>query len=1034
MAEIGALEVATQNRLLDLFQKDLGYVYMGNLEDKPDNSNIDETLLREYLVSCNKYNEKQINQTVLTLRTETNNYGKDLYEANKEIYSLLCYGVNVTNNVGENNTYVYLIDWENPMANNFYIAEEVTVFGVKERRPDLIIYVNGIALAVIELKRSKVSVHDGIRQNIRNQQDNEIHRFFTTIQLLFAGNDTEGLHYGVIKTPEKFWLRWKEENPKGERELDYSCKKFFDKTRFLEFIQDMIIFDAGIKKAARPNQYFALKAAQPRVKSKKSGIIWHSQGSGKSLTMIWLAKWIRRTIGGNSRVVIITDRDELDRQIENGFKNTQEQIIRSRTRRELIELLNQDSPWLISTLIHKFGVKNDEDTIKIGDKKANVFIQDYLKQIEDMLPKDFEPKGNFYVFVDECHRTQGGRLHEAMKKIMGDNVMIIGFTGTPLFKEDKKTSEQTFGTIIHSYKFNEAVEDKVILDLRYEARDIEQRLADENKFDTWFETKTQGLSTTAKELLKERWVRLENIFSSRERIQRIVKDICYDMDMKLALKGGYGNAILVAGSIYQACKYYEEFEKTQLKGYCALVTSYEPYGDNNPEDIRTDGDEEKVFKNYVTNKLLGGRFSNTKDYEQWAKNKFINEPGGLKLMIVVDKLLTGFDAPSATYLYIDKQMRDHNLFQAICRVNRVDKEEKEYGYIIDYQDLFGAITDSINTYTGGAFENYEEEDIEGLLLDRLENAKKDLDDALDKVNYILEVVPQNNQEDYFAYFVYKETTPIEEQEKEAEENAQKRVKLYKLVNNLVNRYIAIATEMIKAGYSEQEAREIKIKVDYYNDLKDEIKLKSGDKLDLKLYDPAMRKLLDDYIRADDSKLLINMEDISFLDIIYNEGEEAINKLPNNIKTSEKAVAELLVANMRQMVNSERPTNPKYFNKLSLLINELLNELKDGKIKYKDLIGKLIDHIRDAKNINTPNFPTSINTIGLKSLYMNLNNNEDLAIKVHNAVIKSAENDFRDSRTPLKLRKVKIAVSEALGDYSADNLDEIMKIIIAQREY
>ncbi|HBN04275.1 MAG TPA: restriction endonuclease subunit R, partial [Bacteroidales bacterium] len=248
MAEIGALEVVTQNRLVNLFQKDLGYIYIGNLEDRTDNSNINETLLREYLVS-KKYNENQINQAIRQLLLEANNQGKDLYEANKEIYGLLRYGINVSNEVGEHRSYVNLIDWHNPMANNFYIAEEVTIFGNKERRPDLVIYVNGIALGVIELKRSKVSVHEGIRQNIRNQQDNEIHRFFTTIQLIFAGSDSEGLYYGVIKTPEKFWLRWKEENPQGENELDYNCKNFFDKTRFLEFIQDMIIFDAGIKKA-----------------------------------------------------------------------------------------------------------------------------------------------------------------------------------------------------------------------------------------------------------------------------------------------------------------------------------------------------------------------------------------------------------------------------------------------------------------------------------------------------------------------------------------------------------------------------------------------------------------------------------------------------------------------------------------------------------------------------------------------------------------------------------------------------------------
>ncbi|HBN04383.1 MAG TPA: restriction endonuclease subunit R, partial [Bacteroidales bacterium] len=210
--------------------------------------------------------------------------------------------------------------------------------------------------------------------------------------------------------------------------------------------------------------------------------------------------------------------------------------------------------------------------------------------------------------------------------------------------------------------------------------------------------------------------------------------------------------------------------------------------------------------------------------------------------------------------------------------------------------------------------------------------------------------------------------------------------------------------------------------------------KSGDKLDLKLYDPAMRKLLDDYVRAEDSQLLIDMEDISFLDIIYKEGEEGLNKLPKSIKTSEKAVAEILVANMRQIVNSERPTNPIYFDKLSTLINELLEELKNGKIEYKYLIKKLIEHIRDAKNTVNPDLPPSINTNGLRALYMNLNNNEELALKVHNAVKENAETDFRDSRIPLRMRRVRFAVSDALGEYSDKYLEDIMKIIYAQKEY
>ncbi len=620
------------------------------------------------------------------------------------MYGLLRYGVNVSGEASENKKYVHLIDWKNPLANDFYIAEEVTVKGRNTKRPDLVIYVNGIAIAVIELKRSTVSVHHGIRQNLDNQTDEFIPQFFTTVQLVCAGNDTEGLHYGVIETKEKFWLRWKEPNPAVANELDRSVLQFFDKNRLLEFIHEYLIFDGGIKKAARPNQYFAIQAALPRIRAKESGIIWHSQGSGKSLTMIWLAKWIRENVN-DARVVVITDRDELDEQIETGFKGVDESIARAKSGALLISMLDEANPWLICTLIHKFGNKTDSDLPEVGIKKASISLELYLKEVQEKLPQNFKPKGNIYVFVDECHRTQGGMLHEAMKAIMGEDVMLIGFTGTPLLKTDKKNSLETFGTYIHTYKFDEAVDDRVILDLRYEARDVPQYLGNKNKIDEWFENRTGGLSNVAKALLKDRWARMEKLFSSKERMQRIVADICQDMDTRRPLQCGYGNAMQVSDSIYQACRYWELFQDTDLKGHCAVVTSYEANASDIKDEATGAGDTEEKVKYEITKRMMGDK--TPEQFEKWAKKEFIDHPASMKLLIVVDKLLTGFDAPAATYLYIDKTMRDHNLFQAICRVNRVDSEEKDFGYIIDYQDLFGNIRTAIEDYTSEAFDGYE---------------------------------------------------------------------------------------------------------------------------------------------------------------------------------------------------------------------------------------------------------------------------------------------------------------------------------------
>ena len=1040
---IGAKERVTQNRLIGLFRCVLKYNYLGNWEKREGNSNVDEEYLTAYLARRG-YTDKEIRSAIAKFKQAAGSLGGGLYNANKEVYTLLRYGVNVQAEVTEKKKMVHLIDWANPRENDFQIAEEVTIHGASDRRPDLVVYVNGIALAVIELKRSTVSAHEGIRQNIRNQQDGYIPRFFTTIQLLFAGNDTEGLHYGVIKTPEKFWLRWKE--PCGEpcakphftaeeypNELDRSVLQFFEPARLLEYIHDFIIFDGGVKKAARPNQYFAIKAAQPRVRNKQNGIIWHSQGSGKSLTMVWLAQWIREN-EEDARVVIITDRDELDKQIENGFKDAGEQIKRATSGDKLIGMLNAAEPWLICSLIHKFGNKNDGDTISVGGKKATKSLDLYLEELAKSLPADFRAKGNIYVFIDECHRTQGGMLHEAMKHIMGNDVMLIGFTGTPLLHTDKKKSIETFGSYIHSYKFNEAVEDGVILDLRYEARNVEQYLGKREKIDEWFDAKTKGLSSVARAALKERWAKMEKLFSSKERIDRIVADICQDMSTKRALSGSYGNAMLVADSIYQACRYWEVFQSTELKGHCAVVTSYDASTASVKDEYQGDGETEDLTKYEIYQKMIGDQTA--EQFEAWAKQKFIDHPGDMKLLIVVEKLLTGFDAPSATYLYIDKEMRDHNLFQAICRVNRVDSEEKDYGYIVDYQDLFGAVKSAIEDYTNGAFEGYDADDIKGLLTNRLAEARQALEEALQAVCSMCEIIHPQTREAYFAYFVYAETTPIEEQQKECEANANKRETFYKLVSRLVRRYIDLANEMEAAGFTAEETTDIKRQVDYYNDIKDEIKLKSGDALDLKYYDPAMRQLIDNYVRAEDSEKLVDLADISFLDLIDTDSDKAIDSLPKKIKQNERSVAEVLAANMRKMIISERPNNPAYFDKMSELLNQLLQEQKDGKLQYKELIGKLIDKLKEARSAVKTKYPASIDSKGKQSLYDNLGNDEALTLRVHDTIKANARDGFRDmdGSGMKKMRALRRAVECVLQDFEADRIDDIMQIIVAQKEY
>jgi type I restriction enzyme R subunit len=677
---VGQIERATQDRVVQLFQSTLGYRYLGNWRDRVGTRNIDDALLRAFLVRQG-YADALITRALHQLHQAADDQTKNLYDNNKAVYALLRYGVKVKADIGENTQTVWLIDWKQPHHNDFAIAEEVTVNGAdakaNTKRPDVVIFVNGIALGVLELKRSTVSVAAAIRQNLDNQNLVFIQHFFTTMQMLLAGSDSEGLRYGTIETTEKHYLTWKEEAPHpiplpaGEGVLDRHLMQLCDKTRFLEHIHDFVVFDAGRKKLCRHNQYFGIKAAQAHIRRREGGIIWHSQGSGKSLTMVWLAKWIRENVT-DARVVIITDRSELDEQIEKVFIGVDEHIQRASSGADLIAKLNAPNPWLLCSLVHKFAGKDNEE------QDGN--IDDFIAEMKRNLPANFKAKGDVYVFVDECHRTQSGELHKAMKAIL-PNALLIGFTGTPLLKNDKQTSIEVFGGFIHTYKFDEAVLDKVVLDLRYEARDIDQHLGSSQKVDEWFASKTAGLTDIARAQLKQKWGTMQKLLSSKSRLERIVADILMDMSNKDRLNSGRGNAMLVTGSVYEACKCYELFESTELKDKCAIVTSYVPSIADTKGETSGEGLTEKLHKYAIYQRMLGGK--SVEDFEKAVKRQFIEQPAQMKLLIVVDKLLTGFDAPSATYLYIDKQMRDHGLFQAICRVNRLDGEDKEYGYIID---------------------------------------------------------------------------------------------------------------------------------------------------------------------------------------------------------------------------------------------------------------------------------------------------------------------------------------------------------------
>ncbi|WP_297772592.1 type I restriction endonuclease subunit R [uncultured Roseovarius sp.] len=1021
MCTVGQIERRTQKRVVDLFRNALGYDYLGNWIDRADkigrpNRNIEDEYLRPFL-DRQGYSPELITRAIQQLTKVATDQSRGLYDTNRAVYDLLRYGVKVKADVGDQTRTVWLIDWAKPEANHFAIAEEVAVKPAGDKsfgkRPDVVIYVNGIALGVLELKRSTVSVSQGIRQSLDNQKPVFIQPFFTTLQLIMAGNDTEGLRYGVIETPEKYWLTWKEEGG-PENPLDRALVQMCAKPRLLELIHDFLVFDAGVKKTCRHNQYFGVRAAQDHIRRREGGIIWHTQGSGKSLTMVWLAKWIRENVP-DSRVVVITDRTELDEQIEKVFNGVNEEILRTKSGADLIARLNDTNPWLLCSLIHKFGGKEDSDAD----------VEGYVEDLKSALPKDFQAKGDIFVFVDECHRTQSGDLHKAMKAIL-PSAMFIGFTGTPLLKADKQTSLEVFGPYIHTYKFDEAVSDGVVLDLRYEARDIDQNITSQAKIDKWFEAKTKGLTDMAKAQLKKRWGTLQKVLSSQSRLEKIVADILMDMETRDRLQSGRGNAMLVSSSIYQACKFFELFDKTDLAGKCAIVTSYKP----SPNDIKGEesgeGLTERLRQYDIYNKMLGGK--EPEAFEKEAKRKFIDEPGQMKLLIVVDKLLTGFDAPSATYLYIDKKMQDHGLFQAICRVNRLDGDDKEYGYIIDYKDLFKSLETSIKDYTAEAFDGYDKADVAGLLSDRLEKARERLDEALEAVRALCEPVelPRDTLA-YQRFFCAKDTA-----DKEAlKENEPKRLTLYRLVASLLRAYADVANEMSEAGYSEAEVSSIKADVDHFEKVRNEVKLSSGDYIDLKMYEPAMRHLIDTYIRAEESEVISAFDDVSLIQLIVERGVDAVNALPQGIRQSKEAVAETIENNVRKLIIDETPINPKYYEKMSELLDALIEQRKREALSYQEYLAQIVELTKKAQGTETAaSYPAALNSKAKRALFDNLDGDEALALAIDEEIRLTKKDSWRGNR--FKEKEVRNAIKKHISD--PGQLDAIFELVWNQDEY
>jgi type I restriction enzyme R subunit len=549
--------------------------------------------------------------------------------------------------------------------------------------------------------------------------------------------------------------------------------------------------------------------------------------------------------------------------------------------------------------------------------------------------------------------------------------------------------------------------------------------------------KTKGMTDLTRAELKKRWGTMQKVVSSEPRSKQIVMDILSDMDLRPRLMDGRGNAMLVGSSIYQACKFYEMFVQAGFKGKVAIVTSYVPMAGDISKEDGGHGATEKLRQYEIYRQMLSDYFDEPADqavlkieeFEKDVKRRFIEEPGQMRLLIVVDKLLTGFDAPSATYLYIDKKMRDHGLFQAICRVNRLDGDDKEYGYIVDYQDLFNSLEDAITDYTSGALDGYEKKDIEGLLKNRSEQEREDLDDALERIHALCEpVAPPKETLQYQHYFCAAEAGNADQ----LKANEPKRVELYKSVSGLVRAFAVLANDMEAAGYSAGQAAAIKKDVTHYVAVRDEVKLGANENVDFKQFEAGMRFLLDTYIQAGSSEIVAEFEDTGLVDLIVQRGEGAINALPAGIKKNKDAVAETIVNNVRKTIVDEQAMNPKYYETMSSLLDALIEQRRHQAIDYKKYLEELIAlATKVGKKESDTVYPEWAKNGAQKALVDFGWTDETTAIQLDTAIGVAKPHDWVGNK--LKEKVVANAIRKVLPrDF--DRFDELFDLVRARDEY
>ena len=924
-----------QQNSINLLQS-LGYKFISREENlKLRGGKTSEVLFREILTQKlgeingyeykgkrYKFSQSNVLKAVDELAGVSLNEG--LMVANERITNLLLLGTSLEENLedGTKRSFSFkFIDFENLQNNDFYVTEEFEVSRVsqsdaqKHRRPDLVLFINGIPIVVIELKKSSVSFENGIKQLEKEQGKDEIAHLFKYIQLTIAANGS-GARYGTTGTPFKFYSVWKEQDEAKAKEslksaikdrevsaLDMTLFALLSKDRLLRLVRHYIVFDKRMKKVCRYQQFFAIEETLKRVSAKKDGaraggLIWHTQGSGKSLTMVMLTKLLKQ-IYINSKIIVVTDRIDLDGQIHETFENTDVKAGRASSGSDLIEKL-QSGVSVITTLVHKFEkVKNQKVVIRDGD---------------------------IFVLVDESHRTQGGDLHKAMKKAL-PLACYIGFTGTPLLKREKNSFAK-FGGEIHRYTIDDAVKDGAVLPLLYEGRYVGQEVLDPEGLTRKFDLISRELGDEAKRDLQQKWARFERVASSEQRLELIAVDI--NEHIKKSLKKSGFKAMLATQRKYDAIKYHEIFEEFGEIKSAYVISS------NEHEEL--DGGHKEYVAKAWQDTIRG--YGSEEAYLKYVKNEFIYGDE-IDLLIVVDKLLTGFDAPRASTLYIDKQLKEHNLLQAIARVNRL-YDGKDYGYIIDYRGLLGELDQALTNYA--SLSGFDPEDITGAVIDvRSEIIKAKtyythLDDLFSGVKF------KDDLESYVAVL----------------EDVQKRDDFKEWLSQFARAFkLALSSEKIYDILSEDDIKIYKQRVKFYNELRKTVQLRYHEACDFGKYEAQMQKLLDTYVNAQGVNELTKL-----VNIFETEFDDEVQRIEGK-----NAKADTIISAVSAVVKEKMDSNPAFYKSIAQQIQDIIDEYKAKRLSEEEKLAKaklLKDLITGALKPNEDRYPKEFN--GKKILF------------------------------------------------------------------